>query len=47
VFLTRPLSGVLMVASALALALPLVRDRLQRRALVPAPAVGPEVPARP
>ena len=47
VFLTRPLSGVLMVASALALALPLVRDRLQRRAPVPAPAVGPEVPARP
>ena len=39
VFLTRPLSGVLMVASVLALALPLVRDRLRG---VPGPAaVGP------
>ncbi len=35
VFLTRPLSGVLMLASVLALALPLLRDRLRRRHLLP------------
>ena len=46
VFLTRPVSGVLIVASVLAMAVPIVRDRLQRRA--PAwPAVGPEVPPDP
>ena len=39
VFLTRPVSGALVVASVLAMAVPVVRDLLRRRAH-PAPAVA-------
>lgn len=39
VFLTRPVSGVLVVASVLAMAVPIIRDQLRRRAQT-APAVA-------